>query len=555
MKQLYMLLFISTLSFGQNVTITKVIETGCATPFVKTVELYVDGTVDFSTDVVLNYMQNAGTWEAVQIDISALGVQTDTFVYIVRDIALMQAEFPSTTFDASNTVVVTTATNGDDGYQIVLNGTVVSQFGETTTDGTGTAWDHLDAVATRKDGIPDLGVFDITHWDVTPVNSTDSETACEGGSGLESWFNTLGGTFPLGSGSGWTPTEEVCTTVLTTETVACNTFTIGDNNDTYNATIDFINGNVGNTFVITANAGTVGGDNPSSVEAGTITVTNIPEGTDLELSVSNTADGGVCELSTIITSPVCIPLVLNEVLFDPPNDLPGDANGDGTRSATDDEFVEFFNNSNSALDISGYSLSDAAQLRHTFPNPTIIPANGVLVVFGGGTPTGAFGGALVQTASEGALNLNNAGDAVIVANAEGRIALNFNSSDVPLSFGSDQSVTRNPDITGDFVLHTDANASLLYSPGLKVDGSTLSTLEFEQGRFMIYPNPARGGNVTIKSDISGSKDIEVYDINGRQVLKTTTDGNSFNVDGFNTGLYLVKISVDNISKVSKLIIN
>ena len=68
-------------------------------------------------EVILNYMNNGVPWAANQIDISALGTVTDSFVYIVRDIALMEAEFPSTTFNASNTVGTTTSTNGDDGYQ------------------------------------------------------------------------------------------------------------------------------------------------------------------------------------------------------------------------------------------------------------------------------------------------------------------------------------------------------------------------------------------------------------------------------------------------------
>ena len=49
MKKLYFLFLIVSFSgFAQNVTITKVIEAGCPTPFLKTVELYVDGTVDFA---------------------------------------------------------------------------------------------------------------------------------------------------------------------------------------------------------------------------------------------------------------------------------------------------------------------------------------------------------------------------------------------------------------------------------------------------------------------------------------------------------------------------
>ena len=64
-------------------TITKIIETDCAVPYVKTVELYVDGTVNFANfgadttqntaddEVILNYMSNGAPWAANQIDISA----------------------------------------------------------------------------------------------------------------------------------------------------------------------------------------------------------------------------------------------------------------------------------------------------------------------------------------------------------------------------------------------------------------------------------------------------------------------------------------------------
>jgi|GEM_PF-834320 len=207
MKKIYLLLLglCSLTAFSQNVTITKIIETGCSSPFVKSVELYVDGTVDFASDVTINYMQNGDPWADNQIDVSALGVQTDSFVYLVRDIPLMQAEFPSTTFDASNTVVVGSSTNGDDGYQVVLNGTVVSQFGKTETDAdndTESIWQHSDAVATRLDDNPDLGTWDPTHWDITPEQALDEHTACQGAGvspNLEAYFASLGGTFPLGS--------------------------------------------------------------------------------------------------------------------------------------------------------------------------------------------------------------------------------------------------------------------------------------------------------------------------------------------------------------------
>jgi hypothetical protein len=163
--------------------------------------------------------------------------------------------------------------------------------------------------------------------------------------------------------------------------------------------------------------------------------------------------------------------LINEVNYDPASDAPGDANGDGIRSPLDDEFIEFFN-SGLALDISGYTLSDADQIRHTFPAGTILPVNSVLVVFGGGTPTGSFGGAIVQTASEGQLNISNSGDFMTLADPSGDPVLTFDVE--PLSNNPNESYTRNPDLTGEFEQHAglDGTDGALFSPGTKLDGSS-----------------------------------------------------------------------------------
>ena len=571
MKKIYILfLLISFGGFAQNVTITKIIETGCAAPYVKTVELYVDGTVNFANfgadttqntaddEVILNYMSNGAPWAANQIDISALGTVTDSFVYIVRDIALMEAEFPSTTFNASNTVGTTTSTNGDDGYQIVLNGVVVSQFGKTETDAdldTDSNWNHNDAVATRLSN-PDLGTWNPSDWVITAEDDLDVNTSCQtaGATSLEAYFNTLGGNYPLGSGSGWTPTGATCTTVLVATSVSCNTTLSGATDDTYTASIDFSGGDNGNTFVIGSTAGSVGGDDPSLVASGTITITGITEGTDITVSVSDTGDGGVCDLSVDIESPGCIPLIINEVHYDPATDITGDANGDGVRDALQDEFIEFYNNSNATLDISGYTVSDGAALRHTFPASTIIPANNMLVVFGGGSPTGSFGGSTVQTASEGGLNLTNGGDVITIENPSGDVVLLYDSTVTGINHGLNQSVTRSPDFTGSFTLHTDANASLLFSPGLLIDGNTLSINTFTNDELSISPNPVKNGIINIKSSISRVKKIELYDITGRIVKQQILNSETLYIQTLNSGVYLLKVSIEGKTATTKLLI-
>ena len=545
-------------STTSNVTITKIIETGCPSPYLKTVELYVDGTVDFANDdVELNYMQNGGAWGTPTLDISSLGEVSDSFIYVVRDIALMQAEFPSTTFDSSNTAVVSTSTSGDDGYQVVLNGVIVSQFGRTGTDAdndTQSNWNHNDAVSVRLSN-PDLGTWNPSDWIITPENDLDSHTFCQGGEGLEGYFDDLGGNYPLGSGSGWTPTGNECSTFLNSVSVSCETTSIGGFDDTYSASIEFSGGNNGNTFLITSSAGTVSGDSPTDLESGSITIFGVEEGTDLNVSVSDVFSGGSCDLSITIESPSCLPLIINEVHYDPASDITGDANGDGTRSALGDEFIEFYNDSSSDIDLSNFTISDALELRHTFPSPTLLPSNSMLVVFGGGTPTGSFGGSIVQTASSGQLNLSNGGDLITVHNTNGDVVVTYDSNDTGISHGLNESLTRDPDITGDFVLHTDANPDLIYSPGLFNDGSSLSLNNFDSNFFKLYPNPISGQFLNIISNSSGDIDVTIFDVLGNKVLEKSSNNNILDISSIRSGVYILKLRQNQMTATKKLIVN
>ena len=167
-------------------------------------------------------------------------------------------------------------------------------------------------------------------------------------------------------------------------------------------------------------------------------------------------------------------LIINEYLADPPDGLAGDANGDGARDSSQDEFVEVINVGAAPLDVGGFTISDATSIRFTFPPGKTIPAGDAAVVFGGGHPTGPFGNCaangLVFAAGGSGLSLNNTGDTITVKNNSGATVAS-------LTFGSaegnaNQSITRSPDISGAFVPHSTAAGSggSLFSPGTRVDG-------------------------------------------------------------------------------------
>lgn len=173
--------------------------------------------------------------------------------------------------------------------------------------------------------------------------------------------------------------------------------------------------------------------------------------------------------------------VINEINADPSSNpdgtyADGDANGDGVGNFGEDEFVEFVNYSGAAIDLSGWTLSDGAGVRHEFPIGTLLDDQCAFVLFGGGTPTGDFGNSIVQTASSGALGLNNGGDTVTIADETGTPVLTVTYGS---EAGNNQSITLVPDVYGTvFFPHADiAPDGALFSPGTRVDGSPLGSCE------------------------------------------------------------------------------
>jgi hypothetical protein len=124
-------------------------------------------------------------------------------------------------------------------------------------------------------------------------------------------------------------------------------------------------------------------------------------------------------------------IAITEVLADPPDGAAGDANGDGVRDASDDEFVELVNRGTTPVCLAGFALGDAAKPeRHVFPLGRALAPGAALVVFGGGVPTGAFAGAKVETAAfSGSLNLTNAGDVLTLRDATDRVVTQLSWGD------------------------------------------------------------------------------------------------------------------------------
>ncbi len=175
-------------------------------------------------------------------------------------------------------------------------------------------------------------------------------------------------------------------------------------------------------------------------------------------------------------------VMINEFLADPPDGLAGDANHDGVRDSGDDEYVELVNTTTHDIDLMGYrvltrSTTSSDIVRHEFVAGYILPACTSLVLFGGGNPNRndpVYGGAQVYTVQTGSLSLTNTGGVITLRDRAGNSAdsVAFGGS-TGLNGDANQSLTRSPDITGPFTLHSAASGSggRLFSPGTRLNGA------------------------------------------------------------------------------------
>jgi hypothetical protein len=84
--------------------------------------------------------------------------------------------------------------------------------------------------------------------------------------------------------------------------------------------------------------------------------------------------------------------------------------------------------------------------------------------------------------------------------------------------------------------------------------STLGIDDVDLSDLRIYPNPVDGNFVTILSPVNGIKYVQVFDINGRMVMDTSINNNTLDVSSINSGFYMIKVTINGQSKISKLVV-
>ena len=386
-----------------------------------------------------------------------------------------------------------------------------------------------------------------------------------------------------------------CTLALGNASTLCDASTLGI--DTYTVTIPFTGaGNA--TYVITPSSGTVGGDNPTTMAAGNITVSGVTEGSNFTATVV----GGTCNTTTSANSPECKPV--NPLPFSEsfPYTVGNSLNGEQKWTAvnTGDNILVATGNLNYAgVTSTGNSITftgTGAESRTLFTDTT----------------TGTIYASFIATASDLAnitTDLANTYFAVFTdatgASTNARVWIRKNGTQYQYGLGSGSAPTDwdatlynandiqyvvlgydftntlklfiNPTVGGSavptiavtptapytsiggFLFRQDTNTT---TPTMIVDelrvtltpNFTLGLQSNSIAGLNVYPNPVSNGKLYITSDSGADKTVAIYDILGKQVMATALTNDVVNVSALNAGVYIVKVTEAGNTATRKLVI-
>ena len=100
---------------------------------------------------------------------------------------------------------------------------------------------------------------------------------------------------------------------------------------------------------------------------------------------------------------------------------------------------------------------------------------------------------------------------------------------------------------------SDNDSFVFQMDSFKVEG-TLGINDINSLQMKLYPNPADGNYVTIQTSTYGVKQIEVFNLLGKLLINTELKTDNLDVSLLKEGVYLIKVSIEGKSNISKLII-
>ena len=84
--------------------------------------------------------------------------------------------------------------------------------------------------------------------------------------------------------------------------------------------------------------------------------------------------------------------------------------------------------------------------------------------------------------------------------------------------------------------------------------TALSSTSYEIAELKMYPNPLKGSELFFTSDTNSTMTVQIFDITGKEILKSELLNNAIKIPNLNSGIYLVKVTENDKTSTKKLII-
>lgn len=390
-----------------------------------------------------------------------------------------------------------------------------------------------------------------------------------------------------------------CALSLGTATTTCEASTLAL--DTYAVTIPFTGGGAA-SYTITPAAGNVGGDNPSTMTEGNITISGISENTNYSIAIT----GGTCNFTISGNSPQCKPINTLPYSESFPyadgsslNDTQkwtGANSGDNVTLTSGSLNYSGFTSSGNAITFSGtgaesfspFTATTSGTIYASFimnisdmSNITDDPAYTYFVGLTDGS-TSSYNGRIfcnrvgnqyqlgldsASTTTNYDTTMRNVGDIVFVV-----MGYNFDTNTysawINPNLGTFNDTTpatltatptAAPTTIGGFIIRQESTTTTptIIMDELRVATTINGLLSVSQNAIAglkMYPNPVANGKLFIETAANAERTIIIYDLLGKNVFNTTTSNSEINVATLNAGVYVVKITEEGNTTSRKLII-
>ncbi|OAV45626.1 lamin tail domain-containing protein [Lewinella sp. 4G2] len=189
-----------------------------------------------------------------------------------------------------------------------------------------------------------------------------------------------------------------------------------------------------------------------------------------------------------------------------------------------DDWIELYNNTSAAIDLTGYTLSDNPEniAKWQFPDGTTIEANGYLIVWADED------GDEDQGPLHASFKLSAGGETLALGDPNGNVVDNveFGQQETDVAFA------RVPNGTGEFRMQ---------APTFNADNSSTSVTTLEELGLRAYPNPATE-TLFLQAERQLDLPVKLYDMTGHILFEGELRRDlRIDVSGFPAGNYVLRV--------------